>query len=160
MEESRDISKPYSPEELEILKKLFRGMPTFTDEGYVLSSDIPAIWKGMGINRAPEEAAIAKACWDKYSGGILTFSQFVEGSQITHDPAAFAKFLGRVADTDKSGCIARCEFANLLELLVVMNPKLEKFSFEQFVEEADTNADGKVTTEECGNWIEGKLKNL
>ena len=52
---------------------------------------------------------------------------------------------------------ALLEFDSVLELLLSHEPATSTLTFEQFTEEADTNKDGKVSLQECAEWIERHL---
>jgi len=43
---------------------------------------------------------------------------------------------------------------NFLKILVANDQKLKGTSFEDFLQEADANKDGKVSIEECATWMD------
>lgn len=83
----------------------------------------------------------------------MTWDFFCEGVVMLHDPSQMAVFHAKKFDKNNDGFIQENEFKDLLEMLGAHNPKVTKKTFADFVVEADTNKDGKVSIEECGNWL-------
>jgi len=54
--------------------------------------------------------------------------------------------------------ITKEELGALLEVVCKHDPKLAGTTVEQFVKEADTDPDGKVSIEECARWIQKKCE--
>ena len=114
-----DFSKPYTAAELDGLKDIFHGMSSYRDEGYALSSDIPAMCEEIGYDLSPEQFAIYKSYWDKHNGGIIPFSAFLNTAKSLSGTVEVARQHAVACDEDKSGFISPDEFEDLLVLLMV-----------------------------------------
>jgi len=153
----RDFSKPFSAAEQEEIKAIFRRMPSYTDAdgGSIDLADSVQFAKEIEFERTPEEMATVAQYWEKTTGGhIVTFQSFMGALTSIHDRVEMAKFFARSADKDGNGFISSEEFEDLLTALRVSNKiTLDSISFEDFVKAADTNKDGKISIEECADWI-------
>ena len=74
--------------------------------------------------------------------------------KVMHSMSLFFREVALKFDTNKNGLIDKDEFEPLLKLISIQDPAVSNISFEEFVKEADTNLDGKVSIEECVHWIE------
>jgi len=155
---SRDFSKPYTQEELEGLKTMFRDLPTYKPGGWVKASDIPAIIQGMGYTRTPEQVGAYQAHWEDHYGGVVTLEAFLESASVLHDTAEYAKDYALRFDKNGDGQISAEEFKALINVISKHDPKLEGITFEHFVEEADLDHDGQVSIHECAEWIRAKCE--
>jgi len=154
-----DFSKPLSTDDLQELEKMFRGLATFnsSDGGWLPASSIPELVKTMGYSRTEEQVLAYQEHFQTYHGGVLTLKEFLEVAATLHKTRLFAKEYASKFDTNGSGFISAEEYAMLMTVLVKHDPRLPKKSFEEFLAEADTNQDGKVSLEECSQWIEENL---
>ena len=51
----RDFRKSYSAAELEGLNGIFRGMPSYKEDGYISATDLPVLLKLLDYRVTPEE---------------------------------------------------------------------------------------------------------
>jgi len=159
---TRDFSKPYTKEELDDLAACFKTLPTYTPGGYVLDTDIPQIIEMMGYPRTKEQAQAYADFHRKQFGGIVTLDKILSDISVIHETSKLAKSYAEHIDLDKSGTIEVEEFGELMKLLTVHDPRLggAKVSFEEFVSQADKNKDGKVSIEECAEWVASIIGSL
>ena len=150
--EYRDMSIPYTEKELEELEVLFKALPTFRD-GAVETSDMAAICKMMRYERTPEQVLAYKDYWDRAFGKVY-LDHFMANMKVIHSMSLFCRELALRFDTNKNGLIDKEEFEPLLKLISAQDPAVASISYEEFVKEADTNLDGKVSIEECARWVE------
>jgi len=75
-----------------------------------------------------------------------------------HDNSEVARVRAAVFDTNADRFISQHEFKELMELMVTREPRVQGTSFDDFVKSADANKDGKVSIEECAQWIDRVLK--
>jgi len=148
----RDFSKPYTEEELQEQREMFRALPTFKD-GIIQSTDVPALIVGMRWQRTPEQVAAYEEYVRVGMGGTLTEDSFIDIIQGLRRTSSFMRVLAVDCDKDKDGLISAEDFENILKILIVSDPRLTGKSYADFVEEADTNKDGAVDIEECVAWI-------
>ena len=153
-EEYRDWTVPLTDSELEDLLKLFKSMPSYENEA-ISTKDIPAMVVGMKYERTPEQIAAYQKYWDEKGGGKIPLADALKGFTTVHSTSKyFAETYAAKFDTDGDGFISADEFKPILELMASHDPKIAGISFEEFINEADTNHDGKVSIEECAGWIE------
>jgi len=153
MVEYRDMSIPYTEEELQALRELICSLPTYKD-GNVYADDIPAVVKAMRYERTPEQIQAYDKYWRESFGGSMAVDSFIDYARGVHKTHLIAREFVRDMDKDKNGFISANEFACILQCLGSHDPKLKDKTFEDFVKEADTNRDGVVDIEECVKWIE------
>lgn len=88
----------------------------------------------------------------------MTWDFFNNAVRTLHDPSLAAMFHAKKFDKNGDGFIQENEFLSLLELMITHEPKLTGKVFTDFVIEADTNKDGKVSIQECADWIAKYMK--
>jgi len=125
----RDFSKAYTAGELEQLKVMFRGMPTYTD-GQIASNDLTLMCQKMEYHRTAEEMAVFIDYWDKHFGVIIPIEEFISACSVMHNTSQLAKDRAEVFDKDHNGFISADEFAELMESLMIVDARLKKSSFE------------------------------
>ena len=154
-EEYKDWTVPISDSELEHFLNFFKSLPSYKDEA-ISTKDFPAlIKKGMRYERTPEQILAYQKYWDEKGGGKLTLSEATRALKSVHSTSKyFAQTYAAKFDTDGDGFISADEFKPMLELMASHDPTIAGISFEEFMEQADTNHDGKINIEECAQWIE------
>ena len=150
--EYRDMSVPYTEKELEELEALFKALPTYRD-GAAETSDMAAICKLMRYERTPEQILAYKHYCDRNFGKVY-LDHFRANMKAIHSMSLFCLNFATRFDTNKNGLIDKEEFEPLLELISIQDPAVANISYEEFVKQADTNVDGKVSIQECANWVE------
>jgi len=149
----RDMTIPYTDQEIQDLRDIFRSLPTCTNDT-ILTTDFPALVIGMRYERTPEQIQAYQKYWLERNGGKLTLADFLDSAQSVYKTSLYAKDYAVKADKNQDGVISAEEFSSILELMQVHDPKLQGRSYEDFVKEADTNEDGEVDIEELTKWIE------
>jgi len=147
------MTKPYTDEELEEVKVIFRSMPSYAGET-IRSSDIPRFTNAKGWPLSDEEIQNGVEYWDKFHDGVVSLEDMIRVCRNIHDTAELTKDRIQACDKDGDGFISREEFENFFRNLVVHDPRLKVSSFENFIQAVDTSNDGLVSVEECGAWIE------
>jgi len=154
---SRDPNKPYSEQELNDLKFAFRSLPThFTNtnsEDFIRTSDFPLLLKLTNLDKTPEQLAGYIKFFDDNHGGILPLSDFINNASTQHDSKKMLQAMARAFDKNGDEFISASELSELTKVLRIHDPKMNKIPFEKFLEEADTDNDGKVSIDECDEWI-------
>jgi len=150
----RDMSKPWSEEELEDLRTRLKKMPTYKN-GYVSTSDFPAIYRAMNYDLPQNQAEAIIKFADQTYGGKISLEDVIRYASTFYNPSLTARAHAINFDLDKDGFISAPEFEPILEILRVVYPnsKLPGKTFQDFVKEADSNNDGKVSIDECADWI-------
>jgi len=152
----RDITVPWTEGEVEEAKVTFQRIPSYSD-GSIPSSDISLLSKSLDIERTPEQLAAYKTYWDKNFGGRIPLVEVESILSTIHDNAKNALGRAQVFDKDGNGFISEDEFEQLMEIMIVHDPKLKNVPFKQFVLAADTNHDGLVSLKECAVWMERNM---
>ena len=152
--EYRDWSIPASESELEDIIALFKSQPSYKDEA-ISTEDFPATIKGMRYERTPEQMTAYQKYWDDKGGGKLKLSEFVTAVKSLHSTSKyFANTYAARFDTDGDGFISADEFKPILELFATHDPAIAGISYEEFIQQADTNLDGRVNIEECARGMQ------
>ena len=152
-EEYRDMTVPFSEKELADLEAFFKTLPSYKD-GEISSSDLPAFFKEMRFKRSPEELLLCQNFWDKNFGGQISLDNCFALVKSVHKTSHFFREAASTVDKNKNGQIDADEFKDVLEIILTIDPGVKSLTYEQFVQEADTNRDGKVSIQECADWIE------
>ena len=158
MSEYRDWTVPLTDSELEDHLKFFKSLPSYKDEA-ISTKDFPAlIIEGMRYERTPEQIAAYQKYWDEHGGGKFTLTEVTSGLKSIHSTTKyFSTLYAARLDKDGDGFINAEEFKPILELFAIHDPTIAGISYEEFIKQADTNKDGKVSIEECTRWIEKHL---
>ena len=149
----RDMSVPYSEEELECVVKIFKSMPTLKDDS-IASTEISALMEAMRYKRTPEQSAAYTKHWDLLFGGRIPLNEWILIFRGIHERKKWFLVAASHLDRDKNGVIDAEEFKYMFELTASHDPSVAGVTYEQFVEEADINHDGQTSIEECADWIE------
>jgi len=151
----RDITKPYTEDELVLIRGIFLDLPTYNAAGeYALSSDVGELFRRMDYPRTAEQLASYELYWNLNFEGKIPLEDALSSIRNSHSLRQLFIDRAAVYDTDRNGIITADEFEELLKIAVIHEPKLQNTTFEDFLTEADTNKDGQVSIEECGAWLE------
>jgi len=87
-------------------------------------------------------------------GGKIRLEDAIRYVSTFYNPSLTAHAHAINFALDKDGFISTSEFETILEILRIVYPnsKLPGKTFQQFVKEADSNNDGKVSIDECADW--------
>ena len=87
--------------------------------------------------------------------GKLAQEDFIRYMKKAHDPSEHIRAHAENFDTNKDGFISADEYERIVKCFRVVYPNagFSNKTFEDFVAEADLNADGKVSIDECTQWI-------
>jgi len=158
---NRDISVPQTEEDIVRIEAVFKSLPTYTPEdgGSVGMEDVPKVLEAVGVKRTPEQIQAYIEHGNKHFDGRMNWNLTVNILKNLHQTDTALKAFAENCDKDGDGFITEDEFADLLALIKSHDPELEKIgiSFEDFVKEADKNKDGKVSIEECTQWLRNKM---
>lgn len=159
MPSPEDFKRGLTESQLEEIRRIFKSMPSYTEDGFIPSLHITELFKRVGYtDRTPEQLAAYKNYCDKLMGGKIILSETLSLFGSTHDAGKImieqvAKF-----DKDGDGFISADEFEILLTSVKTHDPiKMDGITFESFVKEADANKDGKVSLKECQDWLRRHL---
>ena len=149
----RDMSVPYSEEELASVVEIFKSLPTFENDS-IASTDMAVLIERMRYKRTPEQNAAYKKYWDLLFGGRIPLNIWLLIFKAIHERKKWYLVAATHLDTNKNGFIDPEDFKYMLDLTLAHDPTVAGLTYEQFVQEADLNEDGKVSIEESAEWIE------
>jgi len=158
-------SEPYTEAELTEILAGLRSLQTYKYEhetgkgGFVPSSELPELLRLMKTEPLPEAIQSYSVFWDKYYNGRIYLEALADALRIAHNNEDAVTFMINSADKDKNGFISEDEFGDILKILEHYNTRLTGLNstFHNFIVEADTDKDGRVSLEECKVWIQNKL---
>ncbi len=148
-------STGYSQEELEKFRKVFRTVPSYEES--ISSKDLTAYLQSIRLLLSPEGYQSHVNYVDKVLGGRITSTQIMKYIGAQHDPRLLMNEYLLTFDTDNDGYISKEEFEFGITDVRAHDPRIKHISYENFMKEADTNGDGRVSVTECKNWL---MKNL
>jgi len=149
----RDMSVPYTAEEIKDLRVIFRSLPTYKDN-HILTSDFPEIFHRLRYERSAEQVEAYKNYWNGLQDGKVYEEQYIDLMTNIYKTYLGAQVMVDIIDKNKSGFISEQEFTDLLHVAQTHDTKLAGKTFEDFVAEADSDKDGRVSIGECVKWIE------
>jgi len=153
----RDMSLPYTENELEGLRRLFRTMPTFKNGFISTSKDFPQLIEVVKWGRTPEQVQNYVDYFHLFYGGKLSEEDFISLMKSEHQLSLFALETAKKMDMDKNGFISADEFKVLMKFLRIHDPKLKQRDYEDFLREGSTDKDGRVNIDECAKWIQKNI---
>jgi Ca2+-binding EF-hand superfamily protein len=152
-----DFSTPLTEEDLEEMRNIFMSMPTYrASDSSISTEDFAGMQIKMRYERSPEQVQGYAEYWNKHNNGRLQMEEYLDLCATTHRTSVLSYVNALRADKDKNGIITMEEFVDILKLMAVHDPKLGGKTYEDFVREADTHKNGKVSLDECAAWIEGQ----
>jgi len=150
--EWRDMSVPYTAEELEQVRSDFRSMPTYKN-GFVGVENIPELFKSLRYYRTPSQLKYIHDFWVFiWNGGIMEDVYIPLASQL-HLTSVFAQRLTKETDTNRDGFLSEDEFKTVIAYLAQHDGTFSGKTFEDFVVETDINKSGLVDLEKATAWI-------
>lgn len=130
----------------------FKKMPTFTDNKIDLS-DMDAFLKTLGYTCSKEQMDGYKEYIRDSYNGKLVLEDVTAAFAVIDDAKEIMKIHVVAMDKDKNGFIDEAEFKSGVKVLLIHDPSLNKIDYAKFVQEADTNKDGKVSIAEAVEWF-------
>ena len=146
---------PFTEEQLENLRiSILPSLPSFRKEDWSISSaDIPEMCKRWNWPRTPEQLSAYKAYWDGNFEGRAPFAVLLGILKTCHMAGPWLRGYVKACDKNGDGFIQKDEFELLFKIFELHFPGIKK-TFEDFVAEADSNRDGKVSIDEAVAWHE------
>jgi len=153
-----DMSVPYTAEEIEAVKKVIEASPTYKPccGGTIASSEVPMVLQAMRMKANDDQVKAYQGYWDKHFKGRMYCEKMLNIMRNVHQNGTYLRALAENCDQDGNGFISEDELSSLLDMMRIKDPSLTEagMSFENFVKQADANKDGKVSIEECKDWME------
>jgi Ca2+-binding EF-hand superfamily protein len=158
----RPFDKVYSEEEINGFKSVWEAVPSYRkDDDSIDINDYGIFLTGIKFPHTAETLEGYMNYLRATTNGRFSFKGFVDIAKVQHDPKEVLKVYAEQFDKDKDGSISPEEFKVGIDTLHRHDP--EHFSaniivpFEQFLEEADANHDGKISIEELESWLERNM---
>lgn len=148
-------STGYTPEELEKFRKIFRTIPSYEES--ISSKDLTLYLESINFNKPLETYQKHTEYVDKILGGRIELTQIIKYLRTEHDPRLLMNEYLLTFDRDNDGYVSKDEFEFGMEDIKVHDPRVKHISYENFLKEADTNKDGRISVSECKEWIKKNL---
>jgi Ca2+-binding EF-hand superfamily protein len=147
----------FNDEEIARFQEAFRSMPSYNKEEETISaSDFPLLFQAMPWERTKGQIQKYIEQLGRENNGYMTMGNFVRYIRAVHDPDEMLLAYAVENDKDKDGFISDEEFRYMLEILEVHDPTVSAGTYEEFLVQADTNKDGKVSIKELKAWLQKK----
>ncbi|OXA38843.1 probable calcium-binding protein CML13 [Folsomia candida] len=132
-------------------------MPTFSHD-HIDLVDMDAFVQEIGYSYTTEQRdAYITFFRDSHDSKILV-EVLVAALGAIDDSKELMRIHVTALDKDKDGFIDESEFKSIIPFLLSHDPSFPKVKFDKFVEEADTNKDGKVSIGEAVEWFSKNAK--
>lgn len=148
-------STGYSPEELEKFRKVFRTVPSYEES--ISSKDLISYLQSINFIKPQETYQKYIEYSDKILGGRFELTQIMKYFRAQHDPRLLMNEYLINFDRNNDGYVSKEEFEFGMETIRFHDPRVKNISYENFVKEADTNKDGKISASECKDWLNKNL---
>ncbi|OXA36969.1 uncharacterized protein LOC110862756 isoform X2 [Folsomia candida] len=106
----------------------------------------------------PEQFTGYVNLWITNYNGIIPMDVIAKLVASIDDNVELMRIHVTAGDRDKNGFIDEAEFKNIVPVLLAHNPDFPRVDYEDFVKQADTNKDGKVSIDEAVEWFAGRGK--
>ncbi|XP_037040361.1 calmodulin-like [Bradysia coprophila] len=148
-------SSGFSPEEIERFRKVFRTMPSYEES--ITSQDLPQFYRSINYIKSMETYLKHAEYTDKIFGGRITTTQLMTYLANEHDSRLLMHEYLKTFDRNNDGYISKDEFEMGIGDIKVHDPRFKHVSYEDFLKQADTNKDGRVSVSECRDWVNKNL---
>lgn len=144
-------STGFSPEEVEQFRRVFRTMPSYEES--ISSADLTHYFYAINFNKSVDVCKKHTEFVEKILGGRITSTQIMKYLRTEHDPRQLMDEYLKTFDRNNDGYISKEEFEFGIEDIRVHDPRVKHTSYEDFLKQADTNKDGRVSVAECRDWF-------
>ncbi|OXA43250.1 Parvalbumin-7 [Folsomia candida] len=111
------------------------------------------MFQNLGFFCTPEQLVEYKKMWNGPYHGFVPLDIMTKVMASLDDNAELMKILVSGADVDGNGFIEEKEFNSLVKCLLAHNPQFAIVAYDNFLAEADTNKDGKISITEAVDWF-------
>ncbi|OXA41473.1 Calcineurin subunit B [Folsomia candida] len=127
-------------------------MPTFCGDLIDLT-DVPVLLKRLDFSCTEDQMAGYLTFLRDCHGGKLPLEVGIASLGVADDAREVMRVHIHALDRDRDGFVDEFEFKATVQLCLLHDPSLAKVNFNKFVEEADTDKDGKVSIAEATEWF-------
>jgi len=145
----------FTAEQLDEFCRIFRTLPTYrAEDDAISSSDVPVFYRDlMKWERTQEQIDVYVDCVERALGGRMTITQYLQYFTTQHDKHDLFRVYVENMDLNKDGFISPEEFKLCWHILKTHDPTIAVIDFEELLEQADTNKDGKLSNDELVAWL-------
>ncbi|OXA49814.1 Calmodulin-like protein 5 [Folsomia candida] len=147
-----------SPFTKDQVAEAFKKMPTFSDDAIDVA-DMEPFLKALGFDCNKEQRDAYVTFFREVYNGKLPLEVCTTSLAAVNDTIEILKVFVKAMDKDKDGFIDESEFKAIFPFLLTHDPSFPRVEFANFVTEADTNKDGKVSIDEAVEWFCKNAKN-
>ena len=146
---------PFKQEEFDALRAIHASLPTFRDEDCsIASEELAEMYARWVWPRSTEQLNVYKRYWDTHHAGRVLFPLLQSILVNLHDTGLrWLRDCITDAKRDGDGFIHKDDFEIIYKIYEVTGSFALVKSWDEFVKEADLNADGKVSVEEAIAWV-------
>lgn len=146
----------FSTEEIEKFRKVFRTMPSYRES--ISSKELIPYLQTIKYNKPIETYQAYIDYADKMLDGRFELAQTVRYLLASHDSRQLMNEYLLNFDKNNDGYVSKEEFEFGMRTLRYHDPRTKDISYENFLKEADTNKDGKISVAECKEWLDKNVK--
>ncbi|KAJ6646341.1 hypothetical protein Bhyg_01552 [Pseudolycoriella hygida] len=143
-------STGYTQEEIEQFRKVFRTQPSYEES--IASKEVIQFCRDIKFPK-PEETYKKYVEYWEACGERAELTQIMKYIQNSHNSCLLMNEYLLLFDRNNDGFISEEEFRFGMETLRVHDPRVKDISYEDFLKQADTNKDGKISVAECREWL-------
>lgn len=145
----------FTSEEIERFRKVFRTMPSYEES--IISTDLPDFYRKINYIKPMETYMMHVEYTNKIFGGRITTTQLMTYLAAEHDSRLLMNEYLKTFDRNNDGYISKEEFDVGIRDIKAHDPRFKNISYEDFLKQADTNKDGRVSVAECRDWVNKTL---
>ncbi|XP_021963582.1 uncharacterized protein LOC110859018 [Folsomia candida] len=124
----------------------------------ISAADLGVMFENLGAFCTPEQLDEYKKMWNGPYHGFVPLDIMTKIMASLEDNAELMRVLVSWADVDGNGFIDEKEFNSLVKCLLAHNPQFPIIAYDNFLAEADTNKDGKISITEAVDWFSKQVK--
>jgi len=138
----------------DVVTASFRKCTSFDAEKEImLSDDIPLLLEGIGYDANSEQIEIYTKWWTQVYGGVLPLDLVCTLFGMADNIPKLLESLVCCCDFDKNGFVSEDEFKASVQFVLVHDPDFPRVNYNEFLQQADKNLDGKVSIAEAVEWF-------